>query len=159
MLEDNYSLIKSDYGIIEVIYTKKGIKKIVLPKRKKEIRNKLAKKQPAKIVKLLEKQINEYFKGKRRNFSIPLDLDEKTEFQKKVHKVISKITYGEVSTYKEIARKINSSPRAVGQALKRNSVPIIIPCHRIISSDGTYCGFSQGLFWKERLLSIEKAYL
>lgn len=158
MLKENYSLIKSDYGIIEILYTKKGIKKIILPKRR-ETKNKLAKKQHPKIVKLLEKQINEYFKCKRRNFSIPLDLDGKTEFQKKVYKVISKIPYGKVSTYKEIARKIHSSPRAVGQALKRNSIPIIIPCHRIISSDGTYCGFSQGLFWKEKLLRIEKAYL
>jgi methylated-DNA-[protein]-cysteine S-methyltransferase len=159
MLEENYSLIKCDYGVIKVLWTKKGIKEIILPKRKGNKNKLLVRKQSPKIIKLLEKQINEYFKGKRKNFSIPLDLDGKTEFQKKVYKTILKIPYGKVCSYKEIAKKIHSSPRAVGQALKRNSLPIIIPCHRIISSDTTYCGFSQGLFWKERLLRIEKVYL
>jgi methylated-DNA-[protein]-cysteine S-methyltransferase len=159
-----YSILKFKSDIlIGVIYSKVGIRKIILGKSRKKILQEIkkekitiSKRENSKLLKVLKNNLDKYFKGEKIRFSLPLDLDEKTEFQKKVYKIVSEIPYGEVRTYKEIANKINSSPRAVGQALKRNSTPILIPCHRVIGKDNSYGGFSQGIFWKEKLLKIEK---
>jgi O-6-methylguanine DNA methyltransferase len=91
------------------------------------------------------------------DFSFPLDLSKTTKFEHRVFKEVRRIPYGTVRTYKEIARSIGSprAARAVGQALKRNPIPIIIPCHRVVKSDGSLGGFSQGVELKQKLLEIE----
>lgn len=88
-----------------------------------------------------------------------LNLNNCTEFQKKVYKAIRKIPKGQVRTYKWVAQKIGNSKayRAVGQALKINPYPGIIPCHRVIKSDGALGGFSKGIKKKKRLLKKEGA--
>ncbi len=79
-----------------------------------------------------------------------------TEFQKRVWDVTGRIPYGSTATYKEIARAVGcGSPRAVGQALKANPVPLLVPCHRVIGAGGTLTGFSSGLEIKELLLRHE----
>ncbi|MCM8778524.1 MAG: MGMT family protein [Candidatus Omnitrophica bacterium] len=82
-----------------------------------------------------------------------------TEFQKRVYAVVKKIPKGEVRTYKWVAEKIGKprAYRAVGQALKKNPKLLIIPCHRIICSDGSLGGYAKGIKVKERLLKKEKA--
>jgi methylated-DNA-[protein]-cysteine S-methyltransferase len=84
-----------------------------------------------------------------------LELSRLSPFQKKVYYEISKIPPGFTKTYGEVARKLNTSPRAVGQALKKNPFPLLIPCHRIVSSQGIG-GFSQGRLIKEKLLNFER---
>lgn len=81
-----------------------------------------------------------------------------TPFAKKVYKVVLKIPLGEVRTYKWVARKIGCSraARAVGQALKNNPYPLIIPCHRVIKSNGKLGGYSRGVKTKRLLLDLEK---
>ena len=102
-----------------------------------------------------------YFKGERVEFPFPIDLDTEacTRFQRDVWAATRSIPYGQLRSYKWIAAEIGRSQaaRAVGQALGANRLPIIIPCHRVIRSDGSLGGFSGGLHWKEKLIKLEKA--
>ncbi|MBR5639106.1 MAG: methylated-DNA--[Muribaculaceae bacterium] len=103
------------------------------------------------------KQLNEYFEGNRREFSLPLHLVG-TEFQMKVWKTLMTIPYGTTISYKEEAIRMGNDKalRAVAQANGANPIPIIIPCHRVINSDGTPGGYSSGLDKKLFLLKLEK---
>jgi methylated-DNA-[protein]-cysteine S-methyltransferase len=102
------------------------------------------------------KQLDLYFQKKLKNFDVRLDL-QGTNFQKAVWREISKIPYGKVKTYAEIAKLIGKpkAARAVGQALNKNPIPIIIPCHRVIGKDGNLTGFGGGIEIKKFLLSLE----
>lgn len=102
------------------------------------------------------KQLDEYFKRERKKFDIPLDITG-TEFQLKVWKELSKIPYGKMISYGDIARKVGGSTyiRAVGRANGQNPVPIIIPCHRVIESNGRIGGYSGGIEIKQKLLELE----
>ncbi len=112
----------------------------------------------AKILTKTEKQLGEYFAGKRTQFDLPINVDG-TEFQKRVWKQLSQIPFGKTVSYKDIAIKLNASgaSRAVGTANGRNPISIVVPCHRVISSDGTLGGYAGGLPAKVKLLTLEKA--
>lgn len=99
-----------------------------------------------------------YFKGQRVDFCLPLDLDGYTDFQIKVWEATRTIPYGELRSYKWVAQKMGSpkSARAVGQALALNPLPIIVPCHRVVASNGSLRGFTGGLELKEKLIRLEK---
>jgi methylated-DNA-[protein]-cysteine S-methyltransferase len=103
------------------------------------------------------KQIEEYFRGKRTQFKVKLDLHG-TDFQKKVWNALLRIPYGETRSYGSIARAINKPKacRAVGMANSKNPIPLIVPCHRVIGADGSLTGFAGGLTIKEKLLKLEK---
>jgi len=105
----------------------------------------------------LAARLKKYFDSDNVDFSaVKLDLGDATKFQRKVFAITRKIPYGETRTYGWIARKLKTSPRAVGQALKKNPVPVIIPCHRVVSSEGVG-GYSGGLDLKVKLLKLEGA--
>ena len=103
----------------------------------------------------------DYFKGERVKFSLPIDLDMEgcTGFQRDVWEATSRIPCGQLRSYGWIAAEIGRprAARAVGQALGTNRLPIIIPCHRVVRSDGSLGGFSGGLHWKEELIKLEGA--
>nr|WP_209454134.1 methylated-DNA--[protein]-cysteine S-methyltransferase [Thermoanaerobacterium butyriciformans] len=103
-----------------------------------------------------KEQLRLYFKGHLKEFSVKLDL-EGTDFQKLVWRELMKIPYGFYATYGEIAKRIGkpNASRAVGNALNKNPIPIIIPCHRVIGSDMTLKGFGGGLNIKAFLLKHE----
>ncbi len=103
-----------------------------------------------------EKQLLEYFGGKRKRFDIPI-APEGTEFCKKVWKALTGIPFGETRSYGEIAEMIGqpSASRAVGNAVGNNPILIIIPCHRVIRSNGELGGFSAGTEMKKLLLRLE----
>ncbi len=105
-----------------------------------------------------KKQIIEYCHGKRKKFTINLN-PQGTDFQNKVWNALSRIPYGELKTYKDIAITIGNknASRAVGMANSKNPIPIIIPCHRVIGSGGNLTGFAHGLDIKERLIQSEQA--
>lgn len=102
-------------------------------------------------------QLKEYFEGRREEFNLKLFIAG-TEFQKKVWKELEKIPYGKTSTYKEVAYNINSpkSCRAVGNACNKNKLAIIIPCHRVISSNGKLSGYAGSPENKKKLLELEQ---
>lgn len=102
------------------------------------------------------RQLEEYFGGRRKAFELPLDL-RGTPFQQKVWSSLARIPYGEVRSYKQVAEDIGSpkAVRAVGGANNRNPLAIIIPCHRVIGTDGTMTGYGGGLHVKHTLLRHE----
>ena len=106
---------------------------------------------------ICKKQLQEYFNGIRKCFDIKLKFLKATEFQKKVWKELQKIPYGQTASYKEIAERINNPKgwRAVGNANNKNPIAIIVPCHRIVGSNGKMVGYAGGIDKKEFLLSLE----
>lgn len=99
-----------------------------------------------------------YFAGHEVDLACDLELSDHTEFQRRVWAKAREIPYGEMQSYGWIADQIGCSagPRAVGQAMGANPTPIIVPCHRVVRSDGSLGGFSCGLHWKVRLLEMER---
>jgi AraC family transcriptional regulator of adaptative response/methylated-DNA-[protein]-cysteine methyltransferase len=113
-----------------------------------------------KHIALLKKEIDEYFEGKRKNFTVPLDAPG-TEFQKSVWNVLMKIPYGQTISYKDQATilKKPEAVRAVANANGHNRISILIPCHRVIGEDGSLTGYGGGLWRKKWLLDFEKKNL
>lgn len=109
------------------------------------------------LIKETCKQLSEYFEGKRKSFTLPITL-KGTEFQLRVWKALSKIPYGETRCYKDIARVVGNpkASRAVGMANNKNPIAIIIPCHRVIGSNGNLTGYAGGLDKKLQLLKLEQ---
>lgn len=114
---------------------------------------------PSSFLQEVEKQLTEYFAGKRREFDLVLK-PPGTDFQKRVWQELLTVPYGETISYKEIAEQIGSPKayRAVGLANNRNPLAIIIPCHRVIGTDGTLVGYGGGLKVKRFLLDLEKRH-
>jgi methylated-DNA-[protein]-cysteine S-methyltransferase len=100
--------------------------------------------------------LKEYFDGTRRHFDLPLG-PRGTEFQLRVWEALTQIPYGQTRSYRDIALAIGkpTAVRAVGAANGRNPLPIVVPCHRVIGSDGSLTGFAGGLEAKTRLLQLE----
>lgn len=145
---------KSDLGIIKISYQEK-IESI-------ELVDKIdSKNERSKLSDKIFTQIDKYLKGEVKEFDIYDKLEIKgTDFQQSVWQELIKIPYGETRTYKDIAEKINNprATRAVGSAIGKNPFLIIIPCHRVIRSDGKMGGFAYGLDVKEKLLYLENKY-
>jgi methylated-DNA-[protein]-cysteine S-methyltransferase len=104
-------------------------------------------------------ELDEYFAGKRKVFTVPLST-KGSPFQQKVWNALLRIPYGETCSYADIALEIENPKafRAVGMANNRNKIGIIIPCHRVIGKDGTLVGYAGGLEFKLALLDLEKRY-
>ena len=104
-------------------------------------------------------QLKEYFEGKRKFFDIPLQIHG-TPFQIKVWEALRRISYGQVVSYKDIACEIGNpkAARAVGMANNKNKIIILVPCHRVIGSNGSLTGYAEGLDVKKYLLELEARY-
>lgn len=115
--------------------------------------------QTTELLSMATIQLDEHFQGKRTTFSLPFKLTG-TPFQLAVWKELQNIPYGKTTSYKEIAQKINKPKayRAVGMANNKNPLPIIIPCHRVIGSNGKLIGYAGGLNLKNYLLELEKSH-
>lgn len=142
--------VKTPIGFLEIFFDQSfAVKKISLV-RPKEIFI------PIAVSEFIE-QLIAYFEGKLLEFNYPINIQGLSNFDKKVLDLTRKIPYGHTVTYKLMAEKINTSPRAIGQALRRNPIPIIIPCHRVIKSDGTQGGYSLGIEVKKWLIEHERS--
>ncbi len=107
----------------------------------------------------LARELDQYFNGRRREFDIEVDLSGLTSFQTKILSATAKIPFGAVSTYQAVARRAGNerASRAAGGALNQNPIPIVVPCHRVVGSNGALVGYAGGLDVKRRLLAIEGA--
>jgi len=114
---------------------------------------------PGPMLENAARQLGEYFAGKRTHFDLPL-APAGTEFQREVWAALADIPFGELRSYRDIARDINrpKAVRAVGAANGRNPLPIVVPCHRVIGSDGSLTGFAGGLSAKQALLKLEGSW-
>jgi O-6-methylguanine DNA methyltransferase len=103
-------------------------------------------------------EIVEYLAGERAYFTVPLDLSQVSGFDRRALDLAAAIPYGDVRTYKWIAERLGSpdAARAVGSAMAHNPIPILVPCHRVVRTDGGLGGYSFGLFRKEALLDLER---
>jgi len=158
-----YSFMETQFGTLLLASTEKGMKRIMLSgsNQLNQLRQEFGKNQLRENKNFNENaagQLRQYFQGKRKQFSLPLDL-EGTDFQKQVLWAVQEVLYGTTQSYKEIAQKIGNprAVRAVGNANRTNPLPIIIPCHRIIGSDGSMTGYGGGIDLKRKLLEFEKA--
>ena len=161
----SYSCLDSPFGPVFIAETIRGVclvslSKISEAKFQSLIRKRFQKEviRDNKRLKNVIHELSSYFNGHRVNFKSILDLSIGTEFQRKVWEKVSEIPYGEQRSYKWIADEIGSphAVRAVGNAVGKNPVPPIIPCHRVIRSDGNLGGFSSGIALKKWLLKLEK---
>jgi len=146
-----YDVFESPLGILYLIFSGKALVKVSFEKP-----SDIALKKGGASSSFI-KELSSYFKGSNTGFTQQIRFLAGTDFEKKVWLSLRDIPYGETRTYKWIAEKSGSpsATRAVGQALSKNPVPIILPCHRVIESDGSIGGYSSGINIKIRLLELE----
>lgn len=158
-----YTIIKTPIGELELVRDKQNLLKIQLPNEKlnkEELNISFPNREIIETNSGFEdvvQQLNEYFNGNRKHFNINYKLNI-SQFYKNALMEVSKVPYGNTSTYSAIAQKLNNpkAVRAVGTANAKNPIPIIIPCHRIINSNGKLGGYAGGLDMKNQLLKFEK---
>jgi methylated-DNA-[protein]-cysteine S-methyltransferase len=154
----SYKIMHSPVGDLKLVASAEGLAAVLWHTGNTKGKNKIEivedKKNP--ILLKAEKQLAEYFAGKRKKFALPLDFTG-TTFQKKVWKALLDIPYGETVSYGYIAKKIGNpkAVRAVGAANGKNPITIIAACHRVIGSSGTLTGYSGGMNKKVQLLELE----
>ncbi|OFX89114.1 MAG: cysteine methyltransferase [Bacteroidetes bacterium GWF2_33_16] len=138
----NLQIVANDAYIIQISFVDEYFKMDLIPN----------------LIKDCMKQLDEYFKGERKSFTVPINPDG-TEFQGRVWNKLCKIPYGKTISYIELARQLGdeNAVRAVGTANGQNPIPIIIPCHRVIGNDGSLTGYAGGLLKKQWLLEHEGA--
>jgi methylated-DNA-[protein]-cysteine S-methyltransferase len=151
-MKNHRTYYKSKIGWLEITGTSDAITGINFSDKKKDSDSKIP-----KVLKECRTHLDEYFSGKRTDFSVKLML-EGTDFQKKVWKRLLEIPFGQTVSYKDVAVSISNAKgiRAVGGATGRNNISIIVPCHRVIGSGGDLVGFGGGLWRKVWLLNHER---
>lgn len=144
--------IDSPIGCLEVLTSKDALLAITYV----EAKNEDSKEAPAVLEKACD-QLNEYFAGERQKFELPLSPDG-TDFQKQVWDALLTVPFGRTSTYKKQSQSIGNPKaiRAVGTANGKNPISVVIPCHRIVGSDGSLTGYAGGLSRKDWLLKHEQ---
>ena len=147
-------------GTLTLVGDEEGLRRIVFPKKKNPIIIQRDWKNDSDFFAEAKAQLRAYFKGALKQFDLPLG-PEGTPFQLKVWEVLRAIPYGELASYKTIAGAIGApkAARAVGGANGRNPLPIVVPCHRCIGSDGSLTGFGGGLDTKKRLIDLERSHV
>jgi methylated-DNA-[protein]-cysteine S-methyltransferase len=150
MTEKFTTYYRSPIGILKIIGSQDGVASVLF------VDDAPSDKDTPPVLRDCVMQLDEYFGGKRREFSLKLDL-RGTEFQKRVWRELQKIPFGKTLSYLDIALTIGKkeSTRAVGRANGQNPVSIIVPCHRVIGSDGSLTGYGGGLWRKRWLLNFE----
>jgi len=159
-----YDIIDTQFGWAGIIMNGNKISQFILPQSDKseieDIINKQNRNEELEsgvVDTFIRDQISAYFDGIMTEFDLVVDYSGATDFEKQVWEVARKIPYGTTVSYMRLAELIGNKNacRAVGNALGRNPIPVIIPCHRILRSNGSLGGFSAGLPWKQILLDLE----
>lgn len=160
----HYLIEKTEWGFMGIAMYQNKMTCIVLPQKDKDVvRNKLkeviGEGRESRTPEITEAffGLASYLNGKKRDLHYPVYYLNATSFQREVWEATREIPYGETRTYRWVAEKIGKpkAARAVGQALARNPVPLLVPCHRVVSSDGTLGGFTGGVHLKKKLLVLE----
>lgn len=165
----NRFIFESTIGLIHCIFEENFLIQVIITKNELDLGAKLSNdkftssllfKRELELKKeypLFLHELREYFYGTLKVFNQPIKIKSGTIFDRRVWSALREIPYGETITYKELAMRVGSpqAQRAIGSSLKKNPLPIILPCHRVISAKGNLCGYSSGLEIKRRLLEHE----
>ena len=165
LLDAAYDVTESPIGELLVATTDRGVCWIefgpeqTLDRLQRQVGARLLR-VPRRLIPV-RRELDEYFSGDRTTFDVDVDLAAVPEFQRHVLAELVRVPYGEVTTYGALASRIGKprAARAVGGALNRNPVPIIVPCHRVIGASGSLVGYAGGLERKQTLLQLEGAAL
>ena len=159
----NYIIFNTDAGWVGILGSTQGLRRTILPQHSsQEVRllfgeNLNQADWSPHIFQDLMERLSNYFGGHKVTFPDRIDLSNTTAFQRRVWETTKLIPYGETRSYRWVAEQIEKpkAARAVGQALGRNPLPIIIPCHRVLASNGSLGGFTGGIEMKKQLLHLE----
>lgn len=154
-----YSWLETPIGRLLIAGDEAGIRHIAFPSGRQEMRPQPAWREDDVVLAPARAQLSEYFAGGLRDFDLPL-APRMTPFQRRVLEELRKVPYGMTVSYGELARRVGNpkASRAVGMANGRNPLPIIIPCHRVVGSNGALTGFGGGLDTKRWLLEWERQH-
>lgn len=150
----NYRFLATPIGQLRLVSNGKALMRIEFQSR----HGSDGRQRSDAVLEQAARELEEYFAGQRQTFTVPLQADG-TAFQQAVWKALRKIPYGALSSYRDVAEQLGNrqAVRAVGAANGRNPIPIIVPCHRVVGSDGKLTGFAGGLPTKRALLLLEGA--
>lgn len=167
-MADSYRIIKAAQGWIGFAASERGLRRVVLPKRsvaavRRELRETCSDAtEDGKLLPKFARQLSGYWDGEQVQFDVPIDTRGFGNFEVDVWNACTKVGYGETTSYKDLAERVArpGAARAVGTAMKHNPCPIVVPCHRVLKSDGSLGGYSGtgGLALKQRLLEMEAAF-
>jgi methylated-DNA-[protein]-cysteine S-methyltransferase len=160
-----FTAMRMPLGSVGIVATSRGLVHLLLTQRTPTQARKLLQarygsaEHDPDLLPDLQRQLDDYFAGHRVRFHVKIDLSQRTAFQREVLDACRRVGYGRTTTYGALARQIGQplASRAVGQALGRNPVPLVIPCHRVVGCNGSLGGFSaeQGVKLKQWLLDLE----
>ena len=161
-VEVAYEVVDSPLGPLVVAVTARGLVRLAYP-HEGEVLDELAADLSPRILRLpgrtdeIRRELEEYFEGRRRRFEVPIDWALTRGFTRKVLRATSRIPFGRLRTYREVASRAGSERayRAAGNALGSNPIPIVVPCHRVVHAGGGLGGYTGGLQRKEFLLTLE----
>lgn len=166
LVDVGYTIIDSPIGALLLAATSRGLVRVAFDSEDHDaVLAELAEKISPRVLEAdaqlapIAAQVEEYFAGQRRDFDIPLDRRLSTGFRREVQRQLSEIPYGTTQSYSEVAAAIGqpTAVRAVGTACAQNPIPLVVPCHRVLRSDGSLGGYRGGLPAKQQLLELEAA--
>lgn len=158
-----WALVDTPIGKLLVAVTPRGVCEIAFDPDVEATLERLAGTFGARVlgaaepVEPLRRELDEYFQGKRRAFDVAVDLTGATSFHREVLSCLATVRYGTTTTYGQLAERVSRprAARAIGGAMNRNPVPIVLPCHRVVGASGALTGYAGGLEVKSRLLALE----
>lgn len=166
LLDVAYAEVASPLGPLLVAATPRGLVRVAYPDEGPDaVLVELADRLSPRMLEApgaldeIRRELEEYFEGRRRRFEVPVDLELARGFSRRVLRAAARIPYGRVSTYRQVASRAGSprASRAAGNALGRNPVPVVVPCHRVVHTGGGLGGYTGGLDRKRFLLRLEGA--
>jgi methylated-DNA-[protein]-cysteine S-methyltransferase len=167
LLDLGFDVVESPIGPLLVAATERGVARIYFDADPELHLERLARAYGPRVLRspvlvdAARRQLDEYFAGSRSSFELDIDLRDAAPFAKQVLGELSRVPYGQTTTYGTLAAKVGAprAARAVGTVMNRNPIPIVLPCHRVVGSNGSLTGYAGGLDVKERLLRLEGALL
>jgi methylated-DNA-[protein]-cysteine S-methyltransferase len=165
LLDVAYDLSDSPVGSLLLATTDRGVCRITFEPEPEQELEELARRFGVRVLRSprpldpLRRQLDDYFEHRLRSFDVTVDLTPLPEFQRLVLEELARVPYGELATYGGLAARLGRprAARAVGGALNRNPIPIVLPCHRVVGSTGKLVGYAGGLDRKRALLELEGA--
>ncbi len=167
LLDVGYDIVESAIGPLFLAATDRGLCRVAFQPQPDEYLDGLARSFGPRVLRsesdvdAARRQLDEYFAGKRRGFELDTDLRGAAPFAQRVLAELARVPFGETTTYGTLARRVDAprAARAIGMVMNRNPIAIVLPCHRVVGSNGSLTGYAGGLELKERLLRLEGVLL